>query len=346
MGDRANNFDALRLGAALSVLLTHAFLLGEGRLDRDPLMLATGGQCALGVAGLFVFFTISGYLVTASCEATGSTARFLAKRALRIYPGLAFCLVLLAFGLGPMVTRLALADYAADPSTYGYVAANLMMNADWHGLPGVRFSFWDAGSVVDGPLWSLPCEVLMYLMVAALGALRLLRLEAIGVLLAGGLVGVALDTAKSSLLVGSALWLLPYFAAGMALWKLRDRPIFGPWIALAALAGLALGAVLHVFLLLFPVCGGYLVIWLARAGRRVLPAAAWGDLSYGLYIYGWPVEQGVVRALGGAAPWWQVVALALPVTGALAFLSWHLVEAPALRFKPRRARPAAAVAAQ
>ena len=106
-----------------------------------------------------------------------------------------------------------------------------------------------------------------------------------------------------------------------------------------------LGSALHLFLLTFPICGSYLVIWLARAGRSVWPAARWGDMSYGLYIYGWPAEQAVVRALGGAAPWWEVLALALPAAVALALLSWHLVEAQALRLKPRGAQRGAALAA-
>ena len=54
------------------------------------------------------------------------------------------------------------------------------------------------------------------------------------------------------------------------------------------------------------------MIYLAFASRTVIPAARFGDLSYGLYIYGWPAEQAVVRALGGAAPWWEVFLLALP----------------------------------
>jgi peptidoglycan/LPS O-acetylase OafA/YrhL len=346
MADRRNNFDALRLGAALSVVLTHAFLLGEGRLDIDPLMWATGGQCPLGVAGVFVFFTISGYLVTASFEATGSAPLFLVKRALRIYPGLALCLAVLALLLGPAVTSLPLRAYFADPASYGYVAANLAMHIDWNDLPGVRFSGFASGHVVDGPLWSLPCEVVMYLMVAALGAVGLLRLPVIGALIAAGLVAIALDTASSGTLAGGALWLLPFFAAGMALCKLRDRAILQPRLALAALALLIAGAALHQFIPCFALGGSYLVIYLAFAARRVIPAARFGDLSYGLYIYGWPAEQAAVRGLGGAAPWWEVLALALPAALALAFASWRLVEAPALRLKPRasgdRPIPAAA----
>jgi peptidoglycan/LPS O-acetylase OafA/YrhL len=343
--DRHNNFDLMRLLAALSVVFSHAFLIGEGQQVTEPLMLLTGGQCVLGVAGVFVFFTISGFLVSASCEATGSAGWFLAKRALRIYPGLACCVVVSAFVLGPAVTQLARADYFADPGPYKYVLYNLLMYVNWNSLPGVSFTGFAAGSVVDGPLWSLPSEVLMYLMLAVLGALRLLRLPVIGVLLAAGLVGIVLDSASSEIyLLGSALWLLPFFAAGMALYRLRARA-FGPRLALVALVGLAVSIPLGRFILLFPIFGSYLVLYAALERRLPLvPAARFGDLSYGLYIYGWPVEQLVTRLLGGAAPWWQVFALSLPAAAAVAFLSWHLVEATALRFKPG-ARRGLAVAA-
>ena len=347
--DRRNNFDLLRLAAALTVVLTHAFLIGEGRQDQEPLMWLTGGQCPLGVVGVFVFFTISGYLVTQSFENTRATGRFLVKRALRIYPGLALCLVLLAFGLGPALTALPVAAYFATPDTYGFVLANLLFDADWNNLPQLRFTDFAAGTVVDGPLWSLPCEVLMYLMVAALGTLRLLRLRVIAALLLAGLVAVAFDTAASDLAFGSALWLLPFFAAGMALYTLRDKPIFAPRYALLAAAGLVAATMLGHFILLFPLFGSYLIIYLARV-RRVpaVQATRFGDLSYGLYIYGWPVEQAVTYLLGGSAPWWQVLGLSLPPSLALAALSWHLVEAPALRLKPgaRRAVALEPVAAQ
>ena len=70
--ERHNNFDLLRLVAALSVIFSHAFLLAENSQDHDPLMLLTGGQAILGLAGVFVFFTISGYLITQSFETTAS----------------------------------------------------------------------------------------------------------------------------------------------------------------------------------------------------------------------------------------------------------------------------------
>ena len=336
--DRENNFDLLRLLAAISVIFSHAFLTGEGRQDHEPLMWLSGGQCVLGVAGVFVFFTISGYLVSASFQATRSAPRFLAKRALRVYPGLALCVLLSAFALGPALTSLPLAAYFSDRGPYAYVVANLLMDANHNSLPGVSFSGFAAGSVVDGPLWSLPCEVVMYLMLAGLGALGWLRLEVSLALLGLGLGAVALDSAQSDYFIGTALWLLPFFAAGMVLHQLRDKAIFAPKIALLAGLGLALTVAFGGFILFFPIFGSYLVLYVALERRLpVLRAARFGDLSYGLYIYGWPVEQLVVRMHGGTAPWWLVFAVALPASGLLALLSWHLVERPALALKPRAA---------
>jgi peptidoglycan/LPS O-acetylase OafA/YrhL len=137
-------------------------------------------------------------------------------------------------------------------------------------------------------------------------------------------------------------WLVAFFAAGMVLYKLRRTRIFDGRIALLALVGLVVSVPLRQFLLLFPLFGCYLALWLALTPRLpVIRAARFGDLSYGIYIYGWPAEQGAIWLLGGHAAWWQVFLIALPAAATLAFLSWHLVERPALRLKPRARRSAA-----
>lgn len=336
--DRHNNFDALRLIAATSVIFSHAFLLGEGTQDPEPLMWLTG-QTVLGVAGVFVFFTISGFLVTQSFEATGAPLRFLAKRALQIYPGLLVCLLISAFVMGPLASTLPVADYFRNSAIYTYVVSNFVMVMPTNTLPGVQFSGYSAGAVVDGPFWTLPSEVLMYLIVCALGVCRRLDLRVMIALVALGMAGLWFDTASSDYFVGSALWLLPFFAAGMALYRLRGTAIFSLRVALLASAGLVASVPLHAFILLFPLFGSYLVLYIALNRRLpVLPAARFGDLSYGLYIYGWPVEQVLVRLNGGAMAWETLFALAFPITAAIAFLSWHLVEGPALRLKPANAR--------
>ena len=336
--DRRNNFDALRLVAATSVIFSHAFLIGEGTQDPEPLMRLTGGQTILGVVGVFVFFTISGFLVTQSFDTTHSPARFAAKRALRIYPGLLVCLLLSAFVLGPWASNLPVAEYFHHGEVYTYVVSNLTMIMPANTLPGVWFTKFSAGGVIDGPLWTLPCEVAMYLMVMALGMLRLLDLRVIGGLITIGMAGIWFDTASSEYFIGSAVWLLSFFAVGMALYLLRERGVFRWQFALIAVAILVVSIPLKAFILLFPLSGSYLVIYVAlHPGLPSIPAARYGDLSYGLYIYGWPVEQMLVQLNGYSMPWPELFAFAFPITAVLAFLSWHLIESRALRFKPKAA---------
>jgi peptidoglycan/LPS O-acetylase OafA/YrhL len=338
--NRRNDFDALRLAAAVSVIFSHAFLLSSGSVSGDPLYVATHGQCVLGVVGVFVFFVVSGYLVTASFEATGSVGRFLAKRFLRIYPGYAACLLVLALCVGPLVSGRSLLTAWSDPATWSFVGANLVMNVEHNGLPGVRFTGFDIGTIVDGPLWSLPSEVVMYLMVALLGWLGLIRLPVLAALFIIGLICIWFDTAQSPSFFGGVGWLLPFFVAGMLGYRYRTALPRSPVLALGAALGLGACFWSGGFILLFPVLGAYLLLFLAfrRAGAP-LPASRFGDLSFGLYIYGWPVEQLLLWRFG-MMPWWALFAAALPITGLVAFVSWHLVERPALRLKPGTAKAA------
>lgn len=333
---RRNNFDALRLVAALSVIFSHSFLIAEGNDAHEPLILLTGRQSILGLAGVFVFFAISGFLVTQSFEETHSPLRYLAKRALRIFPGLLVALFLSAFVLAPFVTSLPLSDYLRRPEPYQYLLRNMVFDLKVHELPGVMFVDNPVGLEVNGSMWTLGYEFDMYLMVMVLGLLRLLNLPVCLLLLGLGLACIhfpALDA------LGGWGWLLGFFAAGMALYKLRHTRIFTGRIALLALAGLAASIPLRQFILLFPLFGCYLALWLALNPRLpVIPATRFGDLSYGLYIYGWPSEQAVIWLHGGHASWWQVFIFATLLAGSLAFLSWHLVEQHALRLKPRGGR--------
>jgi peptidoglycan/LPS O-acetylase OafA/YrhL len=343
MTGRQNNFDALRLIAAASVVFSHSFLIADGTQDHEPLIWLTGNQSILGLVGVFVFFAISGFLVTQSYEETGDPWRFLAKRALRIFPGLFVATLLSALVLAPLVTTLWPSVFLSRPEPYEYVIGNTLLDQTVHELPGVMFVNNPVGLEINGSLWTLRLEFVMYLMVLTLGVLRLLTVRVALLLVAFGVVNLHLDMldelekwGRFVQLVSGWGWLVGFFAAGMVLYKLRHTRIFDGRVALLALAGLILSVPLRQFLVLFPIFGCYLALWLALTPRLpIIPAARFGDLSYGIYIYGWPAEQAAVWLLGGRAAWWQVFLLALPAAAALAFLSWHLIERPALRLKPR-----------
>jgi peptidoglycan/LPS O-acetylase OafA/YrhL len=341
---RHNNFDLLRLVAALSVMYSHAFLIAQGTQKNEWLIRLTGNQSILGLCGVFVFFAISGFLVTQSYEQTNNPLHFLAKRALRIFPGLLVATTVSALVLAPLVTRLSPSAYFRNPAPYLYILGNTLLDLRVHQLPGVTFVANRVGHEINGSLWTLRVEFLMYLTVLALGSVRLLRLPVLLLLLLLGLA--CLEFQHSLDFLGGWGWLLAFFAAGMVLYKLRARGIFDGRIAALALLGLVLSVPLRQFIAMFPIFGCYLALWLALNPKLpVIAAARYGDLSYGLYIYGWPVEAGVAWACGGRAAWWQVFALAVPLTAALAFASWHLVERPALALKPRARRLATPAAA-
>ena len=118
------------------------------------------------------------------------------------------------------------------------------------------------------------------------------------------------------------------------LWRRRTLPLWPLFIC----AGIAVGAVwAGKVLQFFPLFAAYPLIRLATAQHFRLPSLRkFGDVSYGMYLYGWPIEQISRAVLGEATSWWAIFAIALPVSAALGFVSWHLLEKRALQFKKWR----------
>lgn len=343
--DRANNFDVTRLLAALAVVFSHSFLIAEGTQANEPFVRLTGNQCILGLVGVFVFFIISGYLVTASYCRKPAAVDFATRRALRIFPALAVNMLVCALLLGPLVSDLGLGAYLAAPELPLFCRKVLTLNPGPLQLPGVLFADNPVGLAVNGSLWTLRYEAMMYAMVVLLGMAGLLRLPVALALTVLGIAAVAGERALPPFGdLGEWAWLLGFFASGMALYFLRERIPFQARYALLALAALALFVWLGRFIMLFPLAGAYLVIWFARRHDRWLDYSRYaGDLSYGLYIYAWPAEQLVMWLSGGHARWWQVFLGSLLIALPAAWLSWHAIEKRALR--KRRREPRLAVAA-
>ena len=346
-----NNFDALRLMAALMVIHGHGWVLSG---SEGP------GLWAVPFArvGLDVFFSISGFLVTTSWERDRRLGSFLGKRALRIFPGLAACVLVSAFVLGPAVTTLPVAAYLGDAATWRYLA-NVALYAELH-LPGVFAGLRESGAV-NGSLWSLLPEFACYLTVPLFAALpirwRPLGL-AVGALLSGcaGLwmftVPGAPDLSIYHLELRYALVEAPFFLVGAAL-ALVERRVGGRlWradLCLLAFSGnYVISAWFGTWNLPFEwFTLPYLVL---ACGRMSLPFvrrfARFGDLSFGMYLYAFPIQQLVILLWPGVDyPVLLCVALTVPA----AWLSWHLVERPAIRLRraldlsplPEQAAPAA-----
>lgn len=335
---RANNFDTLRCGAAVAVLFSHAFAVSEGEAAPQPLALLSGGQTDLGSVAVLIFFVISGYLITQSYDRSPYMWRFLKARMLRIFPGLLLTVCFAAAVLGPAVTSMPIAAYFNDPATASYVPRNMSLVRMQSGLPGV-FADNPIPDRVNNSLWTLQYEFLMYLVILALGATGLLNRYIVVVLWIG-------CAALCSRWIGGFYthFALP-FLSGSVLYLWRDRLPLDWRLAVLSALPLAAALVWGRFTLAFVTCGAYLVIFLAVARTVRMPnLARYGDMSYGIYIFAFPIQQVVADALDQAVTWYWDVAISLPVVLLLAWLSWHLVEQPALSLR-RSSRHAAAPAA-
>ncbi len=336
--DRGNAFDTLRLFAAGLVLVSHCWAIAIHE-DAQPAI----GELDLGTIGVRMFFGISGFLIAQSWLSDPHLGRFALKRALRILPALWVVLVATTFVFGLALTTLPAAEYLRDGQTWRYLLGNAVFQLETS-LPGV-FSDNPGDSAVNAPLWTLGPEVLAYVGLAALGVIGALRRTWIAPLVAVGLILVWYDP-TGLVPRDRALTLFQTFAVGTALYVLRDRI---PWhwgIVAALLVAFVLirgGVQWWLAIVAIPYASIFIAYRAPAALRRV---TARGDVSYGLYVWAWPIGQTVVVLAGGSASPWLVVAVSLPVTYLVAHLSWRFVERPALDLKRRlmpRAEPGAAI---
>ena len=329
-----NNYLLLRFVAALMVIYGHSFaitkLLGHIDIMQRWLRFTYSG----GV-GVDIFFAISGFLVTASYLNRRDWGDFMKSRCLRIFPGLAVCLLATVFLLGPVVSTLPAMQYLTDPELYAYLFRNLTL-VDLHfRLPGVFEHLPHDG--VNGSLWTLPAEFFLYLLLGAFGVAGILfsrkgYLPFILVMCAAAVViGLEIHFFANKL---RFLRLFLLFATGSVLRVYGDRIPLSTWI-LAALTAVMVLARYHLkpqdFDYVFTPWLVYFTFWFAYVPNLHFFNRA-GDYSYGLYIYAFPVQQTLRQYIPDIMPL-GLFALASLLTLGCAMLSWHLVEHPALRLK-------------
>lgn len=331
---RADGYAAIRIGAAVAVLFGHAFVLTRGTDPLSPWLapFAGWGEQVHDLA-VNVFFALSGYLVTLSWLRRGNLVSFAVARGLRIWPGAAAACVVTVLA-GAALTTLPLAEYAAAEGTWTFLLRNALLRKIAFELPGV-FEANPYPRVVNGSLWSLPYELRCYAYVGLLGVAGILARRLAFTLLLGVMLVDILLPGAGLLPFGETFWRLwLHFAGGAALAVNRDRiPLRGDvllvLVALAATASLVAPGPVHAVMAAAVVV--YAVHW---AGQARLPGwldpARRGDLSYGTYLYAFPVQQGLVSLDPEGWGGWTLTAASLPLVLGLAALSWRWVERPAL----------------
>jgi peptidoglycan/LPS O-acetylase OafA/YrhL len=331
-----DNFTLLRLALALAVVVSHAFSVGTGRHTDEPLYALTG--YTLGEHGVNGFFAVSGFLVAMSWDRRGGVVPFALARILRVFPGLIVAVLVTALVLGGFMTTAAKGNYFTDARVWQMIWVTITTFKSATVLPGVF-----EGNPLRWPIstvWTLRYELLCYLGLLAYGALGGFRRPLIALtgamLVAAALVVLGMIGAipKGQ---ETALRLPLVFATGSLIYLYRDRVPLNLGILAAVIAALTLAALVLPALykpLLF-IGTAYLMLFIAMAPGLSHPSfEPPGDISYGVYLYGWPIQQ-ALQALFPAVSGWAMLLPALIVTCAVATASWLLVEKPALQLKKR-----------
>jgi peptidoglycan/LPS O-acetylase OafA/YrhL len=328
MTRQGNNLDLLRHMAATLVLWSHSFSLSAS--SHDPL----GGSFLSGALGVNIFFAISGFLISESWFRRNDTLSFIEARLLRIMPALIASVLLSAFVIGPLLTSSSLSVYLTDWRLRWFVVGNISMFWMVEELPYL-FSHNPHPLVVNGSLWTLPKEATMYGLVLAVGLLSRWRWLSQAFIPIFTLAFVYatwrhIDSAQTEHAL-SLVRVSRYFIAGAVLGQLSRS------LKANALAGLTLGVLLlllpesrFVQAAASPLALAFVILAFARMPLPIAISGRWkADISYGLYVYGYTVQQ-VIFFFYPHMSGYIVFGIAFLLTAFVALISWFLLEKPAL----------------
>ncbi|WP_443944224.1 acyltransferase family protein [Pedobacter sp. AW1-32] len=329
-----NAIGFLRLVFAVLVVIQHCFYLTEhGETDLGFENIGIG---SLGVNG---FFVLSGFLIAASWEKTQSFLSFLWKRFLRIFPAYWICILVISLIFAPvMAGSLHIPfDYEFLRSQINYIIKNFFLMANQPDIANITGTLKEKN--LNGSLWTLPWEFLLYICTAFAGILGLLSKRKIIFLFLFSLytLGYYLDPCKCRFFLtyysSDRVVILPIFFGLGALAQLylskipNSRIIF-----LISLFAYIASYQYPVLFFLAPVFFAYMVIYMAiHVPIRSIEKD--GDYSYGIYIYHFPLTQLFLIWSNGKTSIGLLLVLTLITSSIMAILSWKFIEKPALRLK-------------
>ncbi len=333
---RQNNLDFLRLVGAILVLVGHHYALNG---------LPTIGVLGSGIhtIGVKIFFAISGYLIFKSWYTDPSLYRFTIRRILRIFPALVCVVLLSVFVLGPLATQRELDTYFLNSQTIRYLE-NIFLRVRYH-LPGVFEE--NHLPAVNGSLWTLPVEVIMYCLVAMvciIGSKMAKNDWLIWITIGLFLTLVKVEARSENFLdtvvfygigIKHAINVSVYFVFGSVLFILRKflplNPVVG-FVCILILMNSPPGLFYYIEGFIF----SYFVLSIGLLSTPVLKnASQFGDFSYGIYLYAFPVQQYFIYTKFFSDKFYVELFFSAVVTFVFAYFSWHNLEKKALAFKPK-----------
>ena len=344
---RPTGFDYMRISLSVCVICLHSVLTTRG-------WAADTAFWHSPLRGLFrmilpMFFALSGFLVAGSLLRTSTLIQFLGLRALRIYPALVVEVFLSALVLGPILTTVPLGQYFSSHQFGIY-----LLNATGHIhylLPGV-FRTNPYPGIVNAQLWTVPYELMSYLTLGALAVFGIKKRSWLAPAATVALMGLFLAVSVLKHKAGTHDFgttpgpiLIICFLAGLSVFLYKDRL---PWshalIVASGIASVALAGFVPCGIYVAAPFAAYFTVSLGLYNPAKPPVLRRADYSYGIYVYGFVIQQTLAATCPWSNVWWINIALSVPLAAAFAALSWHWVEEPALKLRrylqPETKRPA------
>lgn len=328
----SNQFNFLRFFAAFLVFFGHGYVL----LGLTPTTILSHGL------GVYIFFAISGYLISMSWDKDPFLYRFFIRRSIRIFPALIVCILLSVIVLGSILTTLSIKEYLSHDATLVYIK-NIFLHVSYY-LPGV-FEHNPLPNAVNGSLWSLPVEFMMYILVAIVGSLisksyiKYIVLT-LFIFLLFATKYWALETKDVIIFYGmdlkTILYTGVYFWAGAFLYHFNFKKYFSfETFTISFLVLIFVFQWGNIYSWLSYILIPFVVLSFGFSTSKYLEIFNKADYSYGLYIYAFPVQQTMVYLYPTLSIYFHLI-IGFIITIILASISWHFIEKPFLQLKPKK----------
>jgi peptidoglycan/LPS O-acetylase OafA/YrhL len=329
-----HGFDYLRIILAACVIGWHTIFTSYGSNIEGPLY-ASWIRCLI-MPILPMFFALGGFLITASLFRSDTAGKFLFLRLIRIFPGLVVVVAFAAFILGPSLTTFTLKEYFLDSKFLAYWAT--VLGDVQFELPGV-FSQNPARAIVNISLWTIPWEFGCCVVLAGVFLLKNALRPAIIVVgtitLSAVIPALAVMTHNEPTLFarppGHLLALC--FMPGVLFYVFRYQiPFSFTLFVLSLIMTLILFSKAKTSYLA-PAFVTYMTVYLGLLHPPKFGPMKTADFSYGIYLYGFLIQQTFVDLFPTLRVWWLNWLVCLPLAAAFGACSWYFVELPMLKRK-------------
>lgn len=326
--NRHNNFNLLRLIFAILVLFSHSFELIDGNTSRE-ILTSIFHTISFGELAVDGFFLLSGYLIVQSWQSFPQPGQFLKKRILRIYPGFIAATIICTFVVAPLGSNIP--NYFS-----GFPFLYFLENTALLRLP-IALSVFSGQPypMVNAAMGTIFIEFECYLVVLLIGFLGGIGKRQVWLCLTLAILcGFSYQKFGFTPHFEIPFRLGSFFFVGGCFYLYRELFSFNrKLVFVCALSLIVLMTNSSVDELALAILGGYLLFQFAfmpspfLAGFLKLP-----DISYGVYLYGWPTQKLLLWNFPMMSPWMLFI-LTCCVCFVCGSISWYGIEKHFLKLK-------------